>query len=57
MIMFKKGNWRLMNLDVSLVLIQVSGLIPNKNISLFLMENPKSTNLSVKRHVVFSALS
>lgn len=53
----KKGNWRLMNLDVSLVLIRVSGLIPNKNISLFLIENPKNTNLSVKRCVVFNALS
>ena len=46
-----------MNLDVSLVLIRVSGLIPNKNISLFLIENPKNTNLSVKRCVVFNALS
>lgn len=46
-----------MNLDVSLVLIRVSGLIPNKNISLFLMESPKNTNLSVKRRVVFNALS
>lgn len=53
----KKGNWRLMNLDVSLVLIRVSGLIPNKNISLFLIENPKNTNLSVKHCAVFNALS
>lgn len=46
-----------MNLDVSLVLIRVSGLIPNKNISLFLIENPKNTNLSVKHCAVFNALS
>lgn len=46
-----------MNLDVSLVLIRVSGLIPNKNLSLFLMGSPKNANLSVKLHVAFNALS